>query len=75
MKQFLTVLKFELNNYFKNKSFLLTTIILIVLAVGIIALPGIITAVEGGSSSSQESTAGAEESPGEGAEQTLALID
>ena len=39
MKQFLTVLKFELNNYFKNKSFLLTTIILIVLAVGIIALP------------------------------------
>ena len=31
MKQFLTVLKFELNNYFKNKSFLLTTIILIVL--------------------------------------------
>ena len=31
MKQFLTVLRFELNNYFKNKSFLLTTIILIML--------------------------------------------
>ena len=28
MKQFLQVLKFELNNYFKNKSFLLTTALL-----------------------------------------------
>lgn len=28
MKQFLTVLQFELNNYFKNKSFVLTTVIL-----------------------------------------------
>ena len=26
MKQFLTVLKFELNNYFKNKSFTVTTL-------------------------------------------------
>ena len=42
MKQFLTVLKFELNNYFKNKSFVLTTILLMVLAVGIIGVPGII---------------------------------
>lgn len=42
MKQFFTVLKFELNNYFKNKSFLITTILLMVLAVGIIAVPGII---------------------------------
>ena len=75
MKQFLTVLRFELNNYFKNKSFLLTTIILIVLAVGIIALPGIITAVEGGSSASEESTVETEESSGEGAEQTVALLD
>ena len=38
MKQFLTVLKFELNNYFKNKSFVLTTILLMVLAVGIIGI-------------------------------------
>ena len=75
MKQFLTVLKFELNNYFKNKSFLLTTIILIVLTVGIIALPGIITAVEGGSSRTEESAAGTEESPGEEAEQTVAILD
>lgn len=42
MKQFLTVLKFELNNYFKNKSFIFTTILLMVLAVGIIVVPGII---------------------------------
>lgn len=41
MKQFLTVLKFELNNYFKNKSFLVTTILLTVLAVGLIAVPGV----------------------------------
>ena len=75
MKQFLTVLRFELNNYFKNKSFLLTTIILIVLAVGIIALPGIITAVEGGSSASEESAAGTDESSGGGSEETVALLD
>ena len=75
MKQFLTVLRFELNNYFKNKSFLLTTIILIVLAVGIIALPGIITAVEGGSSASEESTVETEESSGESSEETVALLD
>lgn len=39
MKQFKTVLKFELNNYFKNKSFMITTILLAVLAVGIIVVP------------------------------------
>ncbi len=42
MRQFLTVLKFELGNYFKNKSFLVTTIVLMVLAVGIIAVPGML---------------------------------
>lgn len=41
MKQFLTVLKFELNNYFKNKSFLVTTVLLTVLAVGLIVVPGL----------------------------------
>ena len=39
MKQFMTVLKFELNNYFKNKSFMLTTVILAVLMAGIIIVP------------------------------------
>ena len=51
MKQFLTVLKFELNNYFKNKSFVLTTILLMVLAVGIIGIPGIIMSNDSGSGS------------------------
>lgn len=41
MKQFFTVLKFELNNYFKNKSFLVTTILLTLLAIGVIVVPGI----------------------------------
>lgn len=39
MKQFLAVLKFELNNYFKNKGFVITTILLMVIAVGIIIVP------------------------------------
>lgn len=41
MKQFFTVLKFELGNYFKNKSFLVTTVLLTVLAIGLIVVPGI----------------------------------
>ncbi len=41
MKQFFTVLKFELNNYFKNRSFLMTTIFLTLLAIGVIVVPGI----------------------------------
>ena len=69
MKQFLTVLKFELNNYFKNKSFLLTTILLIVLAVGIIAVPGILMGRDSGSGGAEteyaafesESTVGVDE--------------
>lgn len=42
MKQFLTVLKFELNNYFKNKSFLTTTLLLMVLMLGIVIVPTLI---------------------------------
>lgn len=66
MRQFLIVLKFELGNYFKNKSFLLTTIVLMVLAVGIIAVPGLIF----GSGGRTEKNAGqtvelAEEQPGQ----------
>ena len=66
MKQFLTVLKFELNNYFKNKSFVLTTILLMVLAVGIIGIPGIIMSNDSGSGSDSEQNAEAE---------TVALYD
>lgn len=46
MKQFFTVLKFELNNYFKNKSFLMTTVLLAVLAVGAIVVPALFMGVE-----------------------------
>ncbi|MGI6068836.1 MAG: ABC transporter permease [Blautia sp.] len=42
MKQFLTVLKFEMNNYFKNKSFVLTTVLLAVLGALVIAVPPMI---------------------------------
>ena len=42
MKQFLTVLKFELNNYFKNKSFVITTLILAFIIAGVVIIPTII---------------------------------
>lgn len=42
MKQFLIVLKFELNNYFKNKSFLITTILLAVVIAGVVIVPTLI---------------------------------
>ena len=42
MKQFLTVLQFELNNYFKNKSFVLTTVIFAVILAAAVAVPPLI---------------------------------
>lgn len=39
MKQFLIVLKFELNNYFKNKAFVITTFILAILIAGVVIVP------------------------------------
>ena len=55
MKQFMTVLRCELNNYLKNKSFTVTTVLLAVLMAAIIVipaffLPGIISEAFGGSS-------------------------
>lgn len=47
MKQFLTVLKFELNNYFKNKSFVITTVIFAVLLAGVIIVPTFIPGLMG----------------------------
>lgn len=41
MKQFMTVLRFELNNYFKNKSFVATTIFLALVVAGIIIIPAL----------------------------------
>ena len=81
MRQFLTVLKFELNNYFKNKSFLLTTILLIVLAVGIIAVPGVLMGRDSGSGGDEteyaapesESTDGVDEDVSD--QESVALFD
>lgn len=42
MKQFLCVLKFEMGNYFKNKSFIVVTLLLAVVAAGVVAVPGIL---------------------------------
>lgn len=39
MKQFLNVLKFELGNYFKSKSFMVTTILLALAVAAAVALP------------------------------------
>lgn len=67
MKQFFTVLKFELNNYFKNKSFMITTLLLALLMAGIIIipsffLPGLIGGGSSGESTSVETET--EEEPG-----------
>ena len=58
MKQFITVLKFELNNYFKNKSFMVTTILLAVLMVGIIVVPTLIPGLLGGNDNSKSQESG-----------------
>ncbi|MBQ8559864.1 MAG: ABC transporter permease [Tyzzerella sp.] len=42
MKQFLTVLKFELNNYFKNKSFVITTFLLALVIAAVVIVPTLI---------------------------------
>ncbi|MDD6327541.1 MAG: ABC transporter permease [Eubacteriales bacterium] len=42
MKQFKTILKFELDNYFKSKSFVISTIIICLLSVGLMFVPRVI---------------------------------
>ena len=42
MKQFLLVLKFELNNYFKNKSFVITTMLLALVVAAAVTIPTLI---------------------------------
>ncbi len=63
MKKFLTVLKFEIGNYFKNKSFLLTTVGLTLLMVGVVIVP---TFFMGGSKKADA---------GEDTKNTLAFFD
>ena len=55
MKQFKTILKFELDNYFKSKSYIISTIIICILAAGIMFAPRIKDAFKSGSSSSSNS--------------------
>ncbi|MEG0314989.1 MAG: ABC transporter permease [Erysipelotrichaceae bacterium] len=47
MKQFITVLKFELSSYFKSKGYLITTILMCVLIVGSMFIPTIISSFKG----------------------------
>ena len=45
MKQFFTILKFELDNYFKSKSYVISTILIAVLAAGIMFVPRVKDAI------------------------------
>lgn len=66
MKKFMTVLQFELNNYIKNKSYVLTTLILGIFIAGLLFLPHVFNF--SGSDSSKEPEQGQNqqvESPGE----------
>lgn len=56
MKQFLIVLKFELNNYFKNKSFMATTLILAVLVAAIVIVPTMIPGLLSDKEETQDSS-------------------
>lgn len=55
MKQFLTVLKFELNNYFKNKSFVVTTFILAAVIAAVVIVPTMIPGLLGEEDKTPES--------------------
>lgn len=56
MKQFITVLKFELDNYFKNKSFMITTGILALILCGVIIVPTLIPGLLGNQNKEKQST-------------------
>ena len=54
MKQFLTVLRFELNNYFKNKSFVITTLLLALVIAAVVIVPTFIPGLLGEESKETE---------------------
>lgn len=54
MKQFLTVLKFELNNYFKNKGFVITTFVLALIIAAVVIVPTMIPGLLDGGSDTEE---------------------
>lgn len=64
MKRFFTVLKFELGNYFKNKSFVATTVVLAVILAAVITVPTLFmkSGAESGESADKSLLAVADES-------------
>lgn len=70
MKQFMTVLKFELANYVKNKTYMVTTILMAVVLGALMFLPRIIdlTGMTGTSETSQIAESGIEEKAEDSAE-------
>ena len=64
MKQFFTVLKFELNNYFKNKGFMVTTLLLALILAAVVIVPTMIPGLLGDESDGTGS--GTQEETGEG---------
>lgn len=54
MKQFLIVLKFELNNYFKNKSFVITTLLLALVIAAVVIVPTFVPGLLGEESKEAE---------------------
>lgn len=69
MKQFLTVLRFELNNYFKNKSFVATTFILAFIIAAILIVPTFIPGLLDGEEKEPEAGISGEVTVGEGTEE------
>lgn len=47
MKQFFTILKFEFNNFIKNKTFIITTVFLCILVAGALSFPRISAMIKG----------------------------
>ena len=60
MKKLLTVYCFELGNYFKSKTYVLSTLLICVLAIVGISIPSILSAVSGGDSSDEKDSVIAE---------------
>lgn len=56
MRHFKTILKFELENYFKSKSWIISTILICVLAIGIMFVPRIVDDIKNGSKEYSEDT-------------------
>lgn len=58
MRHFKTILKFELDNYFKSKSYIISTILICILAIGIMFAPRVIDSFKKEASSSESAEGG-----------------